>query len=221
MAHVEQSSAVLRVLRTSTAVARKGVVRSRAVYFAVLGLILSLFTIGSAMSMGFSNIDDHERLGWVGPDGRVPTARLADILLSTEVGYVATPCVGDAPCSRGRFRVVYYAFLIAETWVFGESPAPYFALRIGIFALFLAAVGWASGLALGYVGATALAIYVSSMKFWGGFWTYSLSAGEQVAILGFALVVLGAAQIVARGCRSSAEKLDGPLGLMGLGTFIA
>jgi hypothetical protein len=221
MAHVEQSSAVLRVLRTSTEVARKGAARSRAVYFAVLGLILSLFTIGSTMSMGFSNIDDHERLGWIGPDGRVPTARLADILLSTEVGYVATPCIGDAPCSRGRFRVVYYAFLIAETWVFGESPAPYFALRIGIFALFLAAVGWASGLALGYVAATALAIYVSSMKFWGGFWTYSLGAGEQVAILGFALVVLGAAQIVAHWYRSASDKLDGPLGLMGLGTFIA
>src|SRR5262245_2399272 len=154
MAHVEQSSVVLRVLQISTEVARKGAARSRAVYFAGLGLILSLFTIGGMMSMGFSNVDDHERLGWIGPDGRVPTARLANILLSTEVGYVATPCVGDAPCTRARFRVVYYAFLVAETWVFGDSPAPYFALRIGIFALFLAAVGWASALALGYVAAT-------------------------------------------------------------------
>ena len=221
MAHVEQSSAVLRVLRTSSEVARKGAARFRAIYFAGLGLILSLFTIGGTMSMGFSNIDDHERLGWVGPDGRVPTARLVDILLSTEVGYVATRCVGNAPCTRGRFRVVYYTFLIAETWLFGDSPTPYFAVRIGIFALFLAAVGWASGLALGYVAATALAIYVSSMKFWGGFWTYSLGAGEHVAILGFALVVIGAAQIVAHWYRRPSEKLNGPLGLMGLGTFIA
>jgi hypothetical protein len=137
MAHVEQSSAALRALRTSTEVARKDAARFRAIYFAGLGLILSLFTIGGTLSMGFSNIDDHEQLGWIGPDGRVPTARLADILLSTEVGYFATRCMGDAPCSRGRFRVVYYAFRIGEAWVFGDSPALYFALRIGIFALFL------------------------------------------------------------------------------------
>src|SRR6185503_13913582 len=98
-------------------------------------------------------------------------------------------------------RVVYYAFLIAETWAFGDSPAPYFVVRIGIFALFLAAVGWAGALALGYVAATAMAIYVSSMQFWGGFWTYSLGAAEHVAMLGLALVIIGAAQIVARGCR--------------------
>src|SRR5262249_34677127 len=122
---------------------------------------------------------------------------------------------------RGRFRVVYYAFLLAETWMFGNSPAPYFALRIGIFALFLAAVGWASGLALGYVASTALVIYVSSMGFWGAFWTYSLGAGEQIAILGFALVVLGAVPIVAHWYRRASDKLDGPLGLMGLGTFVA
>src|SRR5215510_16343311 len=100
MAPVEQSSRASRLMRTSSEVARKGAARSRAVYFAGLGLILSLFTIGGTMSMGFSNIDDHERLGWIGPDGRVPTVRLVDILLSTEVGYVATPCAGDAPCTR-------------------------------------------------------------------------------------------------------------------------
>src|SRR5262245_46766466 len=87
MAHVEQSSAVLRVLRTSTEVARKGAVRFRVIYFAGLGSSSRCSTIGGTMSIGFSNIDDHEQMGWVGPDGRVPTARLADILLSAEVGY--------------------------------------------------------------------------------------------------------------------------------------
>ena len=62
MARVEQSSAVLRVLRTSSEVARKDAARFRAIYFAGLALILSLFTIGGTISMGFSNIDDYEQL---------------------------------------------------------------------------------------------------------------------------------------------------------------
>jgi hypothetical protein len=40
-------------------------------------------------------------------------------------------------------------------------------------------------------------------------------------MLGLAFVIIGAAQIVAQGCRGHAEKLDGPLGLTGLGTLIA
>jgi hypothetical protein len=190
------------------------------IYAILLGVALALFTIGPAVKMGFSVVDDHERVVWLGASDRLPLERVPTVLAMTELGEVFKTCPAG-PCKIGRFRPVYYSEIALETALFGDWTAGDYALRILFFSGLLAAMAWAGMSALGPVAGGALTVFVASMPFWGFIWVWSLGTSEAVAVPGVALAIAGAVGLVRGWFDNAPRRLDGFFICLSAGALIA
>lgn len=194
--------------------------RRNLIYSVLLGLLLALFTIGPLVKSGFSIIDDHERVGWLGSTDRLTLDRIVPVLSGTELGEIFKTC-SNSPCKIGRFRPIYYSEMVLETWLFGDWTAGCFALRVLFFAGLLAAIGWAAMSALGPIVGSGMMIFVASMRFWEGIWAWSLGTSEAVAVPGFALAVTGVVGLVRGWSSAPPRRLDGAFSRLAIGAAIA
>lgn len=148
----------------------------------VLGLTLGSYTLGPLTRARWGIIDDHEIVHFVGPTGRLPFSDIPRVLLrETEVGAVGYV---------SRFRPSYYTLRLAESSLWGFTPATWYRARIGLYALTVVLVGWVVAAHIGTVAAVGLLAWVLSGKYWAEVWG-RLGAAESYAAFGCALWALG------------------------------
>jgi hypothetical protein len=179
---------------------------------ALVGLGLSVILTGRLALVGFSILDDHHLIGWLGPKHHLPLEKFWSTLISTEIGEFGT---------GARFRPVFYSILICQAWLWGDNPGGYHVVKIIWFAVFLWSVVWAAYRSIGVIAGLAIVFMVVNLKMWGDIWTYSSFVAEQPAVFGIALVVFGfglAFDWFASGCKT---RIDRALLLAGIGCLIA
>ncbi len=153
--------------------------------------LLSIGLLGSSLTAGFGLIDDHEVLAFLGADGRLRLAEVVPTLISTEVGRFG---------ESARYRPVYYALRVAETFLWQDSPALWYGARLvqfaaGVSLLWLALRPWT-----GLVGGGAVVLLALTERFWGDVWC-RLGPSECYVFVGAALYLWGASGLVARRAR--------------------
>ena len=148
----------------------------------VLGLTLGSYTLGPLTRARWGIVDDHEIAHYVGPSDRLPFGDIPRVLLrETEIG-----AAGHAP----RFRPIYYTLRLAESSLWGFTPARWYRARIGLYALSVVLVGWVVAARIGTVATVGLLAWVLSGKYWAEVWG-RLGAAESYAVFGCALWALG------------------------------
>jgi len=155
----------------------------------VWGLALAVILTGGMVWADFCIVDDHYEALWLGSGGTFPFVRIWPALLDTEVGSLG---------SGGRFRPIYFLYLELETWLLGDRPGLYHALRILYFGLFLSVAGRVAIRCAGIVPALALVAAIAGLKFWSNLWTLSFGPAEQIAVVGVSLLLLACDTIVPR-----------------------
>jgi hypothetical protein len=155
----------------------------------VWGLGLAVILTGGMVFADFCIIDDWLVTRWLGPGDGLPFSRIWSALMETEVGGVG---------AAGRFRPIFFLHLELETWLFGDQPSLYRALRVLYFGLFLGAVGRIAVRCIGLLPGLVLVACIAGLGFWSSVWTRSLGPAEQSAVFGIALVLLGCDSIVPR-----------------------
>lgn len=160
----------------------------------------------------FCIVDDYVQALWLTPGSTLSANNLWSTLLSTtEVGGWGT---GD------RFRPIYFAYMELETWVFGDQPGIFHAVRILFFGLFLGVLGKAFAKSIGLIPALIVVGLVAGFAFWSNVWTLSFGPAEQIAVLGTAITILAYTTIVPRLVED--EPMPAwALPLAGLGTAVA
>ncbi len=149
--------------------------------------VIAIALTGPMVLAGFSIIDDHTQIAWLN-DG-LSASRLWSNLLHTEVGELG---------SGGRFRPVFYAYLELETWLLGDRPGLYYALRVLYFGILLGVTGWAAAHCIKPIFAAALVALIAGLSFWSNVWCYTLGPAEQIASVGVSLLVIAGTTIIAR-----------------------
>jgi hypothetical protein len=178
---------------------------------ALVGLAASVALIGKLVFSGFSILDDHHIIEWLGSQDRVPFDKLWSILMSSEVGAFAT---------SGRYRPILYVIVVGETWLWGNNPAGYHVMLVIWFGIFLWSVAWATFRTIGVIGGLAILFAVVNSQYWGNLWTNSFLVAEQPAVFGFALVLFGFGLTSAWFVRGYAGHLDGAVLLVSVGSLI-
>lgn len=139
------------------------------------GTALCLFLIGPHVFSGFSVLDDHTVIGWLGKDiwSRIASTELV------QYGFGA------------RYRPVMYLALIGESLIFGGHPMPYHIVQLVWFGVFLSAFAWAALRSVGLVAGLLLLLLAANGHYWANIWTHSLFAAEQTGSFGLGLVIFG------------------------------
>jgi Ca2+/Na+ antiporter len=155
----------------------------------IWGLGLAVILTGGMVFADFCIVDDWLVTRWLGPGDGLPFSRIWPALLETEVGGFG---------AAGRFRPIFFLHLELETWLFGDQPSLYRALRVLYFGLFLGAAGRIAVRCIGLLPALALVAGIAGLGFWSNVWSRSLGPAEQPAVLGIALFLLACDTIVPR-----------------------
>src|SRR5215469_8266101 len=113
----------------------------------IWGLALSITLTGRMIFADYNLNEDHWIVLWLGESGHFPFSKIWHALLETEVGTLG---------SGGRFRPIYWLHLELETWLFGDRPELYYALRILYFGLLLGVICRIAARCIGLVPALVL-----------------------------------------------------------------
>jgi hypothetical protein len=175
----------------------------------VTGFGLSILLIGNLVFSGFSVLDDHQIIELVGSSGRLPARQIWSTLMSS-------PLNSSSP----RFQPILYLVHIVEASIFGDNPLGYHVVQVVWFGIFLWAVGWAAFRTIGIVSGLAILFLTVNFKFWAAIWTYSLWVSEQLAVMGFGLVIFGVGGGFIWFTHGYKTKIDGAVLLIGIGSLI-
>lgn len=177
----------------------------------IVGLSLAVLLAWRMIYADFCIIDDYVQVLWITPGSILHPSNFWSSLLQTEVGHLG---------SGGRFRPTYFAYLELETWLFGDRPDIFHAIRILYFGLFLGACGKAAAKSIGLIPSLIIVALIAGFAFWNNLWTWSLGPAEQIAVLGVSLVILAYSTIVSRLVKDEPIPFWA-LPLAGVGTAIA
>ncbi len=179
-------------------------IRNRVLFVStVIGFGLSLALIGRLVFSGFSILDDHQIISWLGTSVR-------SRIYSTEIVHYG---------SGTRFRPVMFLTLIFESWLFGSKAVLYHLAQIVWFGVFLWSIAWACARSIGILAGLAVLFLVVNGTYWGNIWTHSLFAAEQMASFGWASSSLAIAWLFPGSSRMP-RRLDGAVLLVSMGTLI-
>jgi len=176
---------------------------------ALAGFGLAICLIGKLVFSGYSIMDDHEIVQWLGPDRHLALSRVWSTLMSTEVGNTA-----------GRFRPVMYSLIVIQTWLWGPHPAGYHVAAILWFGVFLWSIAWVTFRSIGILAGGAILFLIVDAHYWPDIITHSTFVSEQPALLGLGLIVFGfglTSSWFINGCRG---RLDGAVLLVSIGSLI-
>jgi hypothetical protein len=158
----------------------------RVVICTLAGCLLAVIQMSPQRHAWWGLMDDHEMLEWRAPG---TSLRLSDvprvIMTRTETGEF-----GRSP----RYRPVYYAVHVLESWAWGADPALWYRARMAIFAAMIAGAALALWLFAGPWLAAGASAFLLSGWYWRDIWAH-LGPAEQYASLGTALVAIGAAMV--------------------------
>src|SRR5262249_5115004 len=121
--------------------------RSMLLATALVGFGLSTILIGPLAFTGFSILDDHHLIAWLGGEHYLRLENFWSALMSTEIGQFG---------SGGRFRPVLFIIMIFEAWLWGDNPTGYHVVQVIWFGIFLSAVAWASFRSIGFIAGSAV-----------------------------------------------------------------
>ncbi len=179
-----------------------------------ISLVVVYSLIGSLLDAGWSPIDDHELVRYLGSDGRLGILEIPSLLMETEVGRPG----GNLP----RYRPSYYTVRLIETALWGNSPRAWYGSHLAMFAISVA-FGWRFFARwIGVVPGGVLVLYMLTYNFWADLWSH-LGAGEAYGVLGTALYLEGMAGLA----RPRQSPHDGSLSargswaLLGVGGWLA
>jgi hypothetical protein len=177
----------------------------------IWGLGLAVILMGRMVLADFCIIDDHWEAFWLGETHSFSFSKIWPAALSSELGSLG---------SGGRYKPVWIFYIELETWLFGDRPSLYHAVRILYFALFFGALGRIAAGCIGLAPALVFVTGITGLRFWSNLWTLSLGPLEQLAAAGIALLMVGYYAIVRR--YVSGEDIPGwALPTASLGTAIA
>jgi hypothetical protein len=170
--------------------------------------------VGSTLGAGWSPIDDHEIMKFLGAEQRIGILDVPVLLMDTEVGSPG----GTLP----RYRPSYYTARLVETAMWGNSPFRWYAAQLLMFAASLA-LGWRFFTRwIGLIPAAVVLLYMLTYDFWADIWS-RLGAGEAYCVLGTALYLEGFARL-ARGIAPARGRIWGVRGswiMLALGGWLA
>jgi len=153
------------------------------------GLGLAAILLGRMVFADFCIIDDHWEALWLGETHNFSFSKIWPAALSAELGSLG---------SGGRYKPAWILYIALETWLFGDQPGLYHALRILYFALFLGIACRIAARCIGLVPALVFVTALTGLGFWGNLWTLSLGPLEQLAVAGVAILTIAYDVIVPR-----------------------
>jgi hypothetical protein len=148
-----------------------------------VGLVLALAATSPILDARWGPIDDHEIVGYLGPDHRLSLGEIPAKIAETEAVH---------PGGSPRYRPSYYVLRIGETALWGGRPGVWYAARVGMLALFLAAIVWVLRSGASVLELLALAGLVGSYGWWADIFL-RMGPAEAYGTLGVGLFALGAA----------------------------
>lgn len=178
---------------------------------ALVGFGLSVLLVGKLVFSGFSILDDHGILAWLGFNRRVGLSDLWPMLMSTEIGKFGV---------EAQFRPVMYSLIVLQTWLWGTHPGGFHMMAVIWFGVFLWSVAWVSFRSIGIIAGCAVLFLTVTGQYWGNIFTHSTMVSEQPALLGLGLVIFGFGLTCSwfmDGCRN---RNDTGVLLVGLGSLI-
>lgn len=124
----------------------------------VLSTMLGLVMFGENVKAQWWVVDDHEIAYFLGSDHVLRFNEIPDTLIhETEIGqYLNYP----------RFRPVYYILRLGETLVWRNRPGLWYALRTGIFILFIGFFWYLISKKVGRVIGGFLSFYMATSLYW-------------------------------------------------------
>jgi hypothetical protein len=170
--------------------------------------------VGSILDAGWSPIDDHEIMQFLGAQTRVGILEIPALLLGTEVGHPGS--------GFPRYRPSYYLVRLFETALWGDSPRAWYAAHLVMFAASLA-LGWRFFTRwIGLIPAGVVLLYMLTYPFWADIWA-RLGASEVYCVLGTALVLEGAARLAHAKPLTHGRRwgVRGAWAMLGLGAWLA
>jgi hypothetical protein len=143
--------------------------------------------IGSTLGAGWSPIDDHEIMGFLGSEGRVRVLEIPSLLMQTEAGRPGT--------SFPRYRPSYYTVRLIETTLWGASPRAWYASHLAMFTASVAFAWRFFARWIGVVPGGMLVLYMLTYgDLWADIWSH-LGPSEAYCVLGTALYLEGMAEV--------------------------
>jgi hypothetical protein len=176
-----------------------------------VAIAFSLYLVGGLVFSGFSILDDHNILEWLGSDNKLHASEIWPTLMGTEVGHFA---------HSARYRPAYYGQMVFEAWLWGDNPVGYHVVQVVAFGLFLWSIAWASFRTIGAIAGIFLIFMVVNAKFWGDLWTYSF-VPEQTAVIGLGLTIFGFGGVLERLLEKQPSRADGWFLLLTVGTLVS
>lgn len=139
---------------------------------------LAALMFGANVKAQWWVVDDHEIAYFLGSDHVLSAGEIPERLLNdTEVGqYLQLP----------RFRPVYYAFRLLESWAWGVRPGLWYAFRIFIFAAFVGLFWYLISQKVGSIIGGFIALYMAIQIYWVDVIS-RLGPSEIYAVLGLSL----------------------------------
>jgi hypothetical protein len=175
----------------------------------VTGFALSLFLIGRLVFSGFSILDDHQIIEWIGLQDYLSFGHIWSTLMSS-------PLMSSSP----RFQPILYLLIAIEAASFGKTPIGYHLIQVLWFAIFLWAVAWACFRSVGIIVGIVLLFLTVQFEFWNNVFTNSLWASEQHAAMGFGLAIFGIGGGISWFINGYRERMDAAVLLLGSGSLI-
>ncbi len=176
---------------------------------ALAGFGLAIALIGRLVFSGYSILDDHDVVSWLGPNHRLAFSSIWHVLMSTEIGD-----------SVGRFRPVMYGLMVFEDWLWGPHPSGFHVVAVLWFAIFLWGVAWIAFRSIGVLAGCAVLFLVVNGRFWSNIFTHSVMVSEQPALLGLGLGIFGYGLASSWFLKGGRGRFDTAVLLVSLGALI-